>query len=352
MDSNVQTSCQKKNLDAIDVCKLIATLFVVGIHCEPLGSFSELANYAVFRGLSRFAVPFFFMTTAFFFFRKKVDGETLRKYEIRMAKLYGIWFLLSFPVTFARKYYPNFVAHGLGYAVKEGVRSFLFASSFRGSWFLSGCMFCAAVIYLLSKKFHTKQIITVCTVPYVFCVLCSTYGGLIYQIGLGAQYEAFMDAFAHPYTSLITGLLYFAMGKYFAEHADFFMQKDPQKYVLLTAITTMGMLAEALLAERFGWVISSDCLFMIIPNAWCLMTLVLCSNISFKYGKLARASGVIVFLAHFSVLYMFQLLDEHWGLTLNTFTRYIFILLISFSLARFVLRMENRKCWKWMKYLH
>lgn len=340
------------SFDAIDICKLIATFFVVGIHCDPLESVSESANYAIFLGLSRFAVPFFFVTTAFFLFRKRVDAKALKNYELRMAKLYAVWYLISFPVTFARKYYPNFVEGGLGYAVKEGVRSFLFASSYRGSWFISGCMFCAAVIYLLSKRLNTKQIMLVCSVPYVFCVLCSTYGELIYDIGLGAQYDAFMDTFAHPYTSIITGLLYFAIGKYFAEHAEKFMNKDARKYALLTTITMLAMLIEALVAEQKDWVVSSDCLFMIIPNVWCLMTLVLCADVHFKYGRIARASGTIVFLAHFSILYIFQLLDKFCGLSIDTFSRYLLILLISFALAGQVLRMENREHLHWMKYMH
>ncbi len=342
----------RKNFDAIDICKLVAALFVVGIHSSPLDSFNTMANYAIFECISRFAVPFFFVSSAFFFFRGGVDGKKLKHYEQRMLILYAIWYVLAFPVTFMRKYFVFFSEYPLPVAIWKSLRGLLFASSFRGSWFLSGSMFCAAVIYFLSKKLTTKQIMKIGVVFYAFCVLTSTYGNLIYWAGLGEIYDTFLFYFAHPYTSIITGLLYFAIGKYFAEHEQEITARDPRKYALLSLITLLAMIAEGMIAKRLGLVVSSDCLIMLIPNVWCLMTLVLCVPVQFKYVREIRASGVIVFFAHFSILYAFQLLDQYAGLHIDTFTRYLMILLISFSFARFVLKMENKSHWRWMKYLH
>ena len=44
-ENGKEASPAKKNFDAIDICKLIAALFVVGIHAGPLDSFNSLANY-------------------------------------------------------------------------------------------------------------------------------------------------------------------------------------------------------------------------------------------------------------------------------------------------------------------
>lgn len=352
MENGKEASPAKKNFDAIDICKLIAALFVVGIHAGPLDSFSSLANYAVFECLSRFAVPFFFVSSAFFFFRGGVDGKKLKHYEQRMLILYAIWYVLAFPVTFMRKYSVFFTEYDLPVAIWKSVRGLLFASSFRGSWFLAGSMFCAAVIYFLSKKLKTEQIMKIGVVFYAFCVLTSTYGNLIYWAGFGDIYDKFLFYFAHPYTSIITGLLYFTIGKYFAEHEQEFVNKDTRQYALLSLITLLAMFAEGMIAKRLGLVVSSDCLILLIPNVWCLMTLVLSAQVHFKHVKEIRASGVIVFFAHFSVLYGFELLDKYAGLHVNTLTRYLLILLISFSFAHFVLKMENKEHWGWMKYLH
>lgn len=351
----MSTQEKRRNFDAIDICKLIAALFVVGIHSHPLESVSDFANFFIFGTVSRFAVPFFFASSAFFFFRGGVDGKKLKHYEKRMLILYAIWFAIMFPMTFSRKYLGFFTDFSFPVAIMKVLRGMLFASSFRGSWYLSGSMFCAAVIYFLSKKLTTKQIIGIGAVFYTFCVLCSTYGGLIDFIGLGDAYDTFLFYFPHPYTSIITGLLYFAIGKYFAEHEQEMVNSDPKKYGMLSLITLFGMFAEALTARALGLVVSSDCFFMLIPNLYCLMRLVLCVQVHLKDTrrlKAIRASGVIVFFFHFAVLWVFQLMEQFLGLQITTMTRYILILLISFSFAGFVIRMEGKKHWRWMRYLH
>ena len=59
-NSESQQKPLRKRIDAIDACKLIAALFVVGIHTAPLDSLSESANFTLFECFSRFAVPFYF----------------------------------------------------------------------------------------------------------------------------------------------------------------------------------------------------------------------------------------------------------------------------------------------------
>ncbi|MGN1015213.1 MAG: acyltransferase family protein [Butyricicoccus sp.] len=341
-----------KNFDAIDLCKLIAALFVVSIHTDPLESVSESANFMVADCLSRFAVPFFFVSSSFFFFRGGVDGQKLKHYEKRMCILYAIWYVIAFPVTFMRKYSVWFTEYSLPVAIWKCCRGLLFASSFRGSWFLSGSMFCAAVIYFLGKRMSTKKMIVLTSVPYLFCVLCSTYGHLLDWIGLGQAYDTFLFFFPHPYTSIITGLQYFAIGKYFAEHEAETVESSTKKYAVLTALTMVALCLEAILAKQNGLVESTDCLLMIIPHVWCLMKLVLSLRIHLPHVKEIRASGVIVFFIHFGILYMFQQMDRCLGIHIDSVTRYLLILLISFSFAGFVLRMEKREHCHWMRYLH
>ena len=49
--------------DMLDAFKLIAALFVIGIHAWPLPDVNS--NVILFQGVGRFAVPFFLLTTGF-----------------------------------------------------------------------------------------------------------------------------------------------------------------------------------------------------------------------------------------------------------------------------------------------
>lgn len=98
----------------IDLCKLIASLLVVILHC--LGN--TLGNAGVFfvRNVSSMAVPFFFVTSGFFYARgleKAEDCDSYhRAYVVRLIGLYIIWgvgFLLLKMPGYVDKYGSNIV---------------------------------------------------------------------------------------------------------------------------------------------------------------------------------------------------------------------------------------------------
>lgn len=60
----------KKRNYLVDIFKFIAATMVVGIHCAPLNSYNQFLNNVIFQGVSRIAVPFFFMISSFFLFSK------------------------------------------------------------------------------------------------------------------------------------------------------------------------------------------------------------------------------------------------------------------------------------------
>ena len=100
-----------KNYNGVDVIKLICSFLVCMIHIPVFYSKTvELplfeqdacgwANFLIRQGICRIAVPFFFVATGFFFFRKTaergVESETVKKYCFRLFRLMGIWLFLLF----------------------------------------------------------------------------------------------------------------------------------------------------------------------------------------------------------------------------------------------------------------
>lgn len=56
-----------KNYTGIDFFRLIAAILIITIHTSPLASFSATGDFILTRIVARVAVPFFFMTSGFFF---------------------------------------------------------------------------------------------------------------------------------------------------------------------------------------------------------------------------------------------------------------------------------------------
>ena len=62
-------SIMAKRIYSIDTMRIIAMVFVVLIHTEPfegMGRYGNLANFLI-DSSARFAVPFFFLTSGYFF---------------------------------------------------------------------------------------------------------------------------------------------------------------------------------------------------------------------------------------------------------------------------------------------
>lgn len=82
--------------------KMIAAIFVVAIHSQP---FSGLTEVLVIYLFARIAVPFFFVASAFFFFKKPVEQQNIKGYVRRLAILYIFWFIIELPITILHSFY-------------------------------------------------------------------------------------------------------------------------------------------------------------------------------------------------------------------------------------------------------
>ena len=84
----------KKKYGAIDIAKYVSALLVVCIHTFPFYEVSVRLNAYWIQTVCRLAVPFFFVSSGFFFFRKwdknhpEANQEALSRYEKRLGKIY------------------------------------------------------------------------------------------------------------------------------------------------------------------------------------------------------------------------------------------------------------------------
>ena len=82
----------KKLYSGIDLFKLIASILVVLLHAIETTDFIAKEVQFVF---TRFAVPFFFITSGFFFYkgltRTKSPREYFWKYEKQLLLLFVVW---------------------------------------------------------------------------------------------------------------------------------------------------------------------------------------------------------------------------------------------------------------------
>lgn len=160
--------CQQGSvLASFDVAKFCAAILVVAIHTHP---FHGGVDYW-FTCICRLAVPFFFASSSFFFWRN--PNRSIKKYIKRIMGIYSVWFVLELPFVLRRFFLSsdlpvfkrvfNFSIH------------FLLGNTFYVSWYLMASVIAMGIVYCLSKKLSTGWILLISGCFYVVCLLSSSY---------------------------------------------------------------------------------------------------------------------------------------------------------------------------------
>jgi fucose 4-O-acetylase-like acetyltransferase len=84
----------------LDILKIVLALLVVALHIFPVSKLQGvegLLSYEIASGLTRIAVPTFFLISGYFLRNKLNDKDYLLKYAKRIVLLYIVWQLIYFP---------------------------------------------------------------------------------------------------------------------------------------------------------------------------------------------------------------------------------------------------------------
>ncbi len=193
----------------LDVGKIVAAILVVTLHTHALGQGSS-ADFWL-SALCRIAVPFFFITSSFLFYKR---GGDIRKYVFRILILYAVWFVLEAPLTY-NKFFVD-TDKSLPYNLALFTRGLLINSTFYVSWFLTASWQGMLLVWWLSKKISSKWLVVI----GILCFLSSLPGTMWYGLIAGTparQPYWLFNMMLCPANSFIVAVPYCIAGKFLAE---------------------------------------------------------------------------------------------------------------------------------------
>lgn len=141
----------KAPYQGIDLMKFLMAVVVVSIHTslyKVIGS-----CYGVFQN---YAVPVFFVFSAYFFFRKiptlPPDGQwkALWKFEKRINTLYVFWILALMPFILYW-WHHDYLEMPIAQTLLIFTRNYFFGSQFGASWFFGALIVGTPIIMLIDK---------------------------------------------------------------------------------------------------------------------------------------------------------------------------------------------------------
>lgn len=174
---------KKENFFAVDIAKFILAICVVAIHTYYNFFESAVANIIIGSVIIRFAVPFFFVASGFFFFRGIVfENGKIKKSPENRAKLFGfikrvfllyvVWTVIYFIFEVL-----TYIAMQLSIIslIKAYATTFFLKGISRPFWYLIFMIYAIVMLYLLLRFLNIKIVGGIAAIVFVLFLYFYTY---------------------------------------------------------------------------------------------------------------------------------------------------------------------------------
>lgn len=172
------------SLESIDVAKLLCAYLVISIHVSVFGNgYNRFAIYGNFfiHLISRLAVPFFFVCSGFFLFRKmdehSINFSAIKNYLRRIAMMYVFWSIAYLPLNCIK--YGLFRDELTVISVLKYIYQCLFVFSYTHLWYLLGLAYAILAVAMMLRFGRLRTTIVIGLVLYCFGLLNQGYHGFI-----------------------------------------------------------------------------------------------------------------------------------------------------------------------------
>lgn len=330
--------------------KLVMAIMVVGIHSFSLSRIQNFGEFVIFQGISRLAVPVFFLISAYLLFLKKsYNREILKRYVKRIALLMLFWTVVTLPyVLYLQILVPYRMNFNLGLTLEMFLKQTLLSPRFNGFWYLYACIICATLIFALDKLINNKFLMFISCIMQIICILTSAYGILLPKTIQDILIS--LNENVVVYNSFFVGMIYFVIGKYIAEtEKERLFAYQFRKPGL--AISLVLLLLEILYVYKNLTYLATDCYFMLAPTAYFIILNSLDSKIKeVKFAKYFSAATTVVYILQFAVLYILQGVEKRLPFEVSTWVIYIYALIGTLMITGILKYVERYL--KFFKYMY
>ena len=209
---------EKKVYTGIDIGKLIAAVLIVLLHAiENTNWYSCEVKFV----LTRCAVPFFFITSGFFFcegLKKSVDKKLyFKQYERKLIIIYTLWALIIYLPFEVKTYITKYAGDSVFKIVAIMLRK-LFIVGPGPYWYLMAMMLAAAIIYWCSSK-KESYLICALVVGVLLEIMYSSFRGICSRIIIFELLFKLIDfVYSWEFNFIMYGIPFMGMGYLLAKY--------------------------------------------------------------------------------------------------------------------------------------
>lgn len=331
---------QKKYYPLIDYIKLFCALLVVGIHTGPFLSVDETLNFAYTQILGRMAVPFFFIASSYFFFKKiqlcdsvKEQNKVLKQYIWRIARLYFIWSLIYFVFVLYGWISDGFTIVSL----LRYIRNFFFTGSYYHLWFLPAMIVSVYMVFFLKDRMHCKNMILLATAFYLIGMTVNVYGDLLVDIPvISTIVKGYLSVFETTRNGVFFGFIYTVIGYLLAKSKHLFTK---QASLSLFVFFFICFIVEACLLKQAGIMNNLTSMYgMLVPLEFFLFSYLLYFPSTSSSSVVVREMSTLIYVIHIIFSTLLSYIPMIAG---HSFVYYIAVCFVSVFASYVIIKMSK-----------
>lgn len=324
---------KEKNYYYIDILKLFFSICIVALHTYLFLDTNPTAYWYLSHCIWRLAVPFFFVTSGYFFCKKIKNSNTPKKVLYnsikRLLVLLIFWLIISLPLQI-----NNLLIQGL--SIKEMILSLIKSVCFYpwgALWYILALIVAYILIYpFLKRKKHIMPLI-IGFILYLFAILSNSYYFLIEGTWLQTIVDNYLEIFISSRNGLFVGFFYVAIGNYLLFKKDTKIRNN----IIFIIIGMLSLILETALIRNNHYIEDHSLFFsliIIIPNLVLLLTKI--SNN--KSSKIYRNLSIGIYVLHRPILgYL-----EYFTSISSSLVKFIIVLVLSTAIAYILQKINNK----------
>lgn len=353
----------KKEYFAVDIFRLIFAIGIVALHLSPLEDICGICNYFLINVITRIGVPFFFLVSGFFLYKKIYDYDKVKMYINKLMKQYLIYTFIYMPqILYVRiKSGGSILKNILGF-----IRNFFFIGSYVQLWYFVGLIIATVLLYFLVNKsgLSDKALLIIIIVLYIIGTIFDAYilpdkfetciqtkGTFFYFVHFVVW--VYMNIFVTTRNGIFFGLPYLFFGYLIAKNKKRILKKS---YLVMFMISFFLMLLEVLVVVKlFGNLNGQNMLFSLLPTALFFFLFILFIDWSNLYNcnriaKHCRSLSAIYFGWHLFIdFYVNGFFKYILHIKLHSLLQFVIVLLLNYILGEILIYISNKSQLKWVR---
>jgi hypothetical protein len=345
-----------KQYDCVDLMKFICAFLVVSAHVDPLSSYSELLNYGVQNWFARVTVPFYFIASGYFLFRKTTYENFNEKialtYARRIFRLYIIWTIIYFPLTLRFTILGN--EKGAVYGLIDWIINCIFAGSYIQLWYLNATVVATLILtFCMHKKMKIRTIMCLSTLLYGIGLLGQAYFVLLKPLRNFETIWQFLrlvrKIIVNTRNGIFEGFFFMGIGMIFA-YKPIVMKI---KTAIIGFVSSMVLFfVEVLCVRYFEWGLEKDMYIFLVPAVFFLFYIATHIELNHKpIYKHLRELGILIFYWHEFIKPFIEKGLLLLG-TKNSLLRYCGTVVVTIIISECTIKISSYPKFKWLKTIY